>query len=521
MRQLTYLSSQLVLITIIISAIVGNSLIGLSDNQYQNLGPVLGSNRLLPQSSTNPSDPEKLTDDSALYEPYPSATNYYYNTSSQASSSYYHVFWVHPDNTEAEHDMFLYSDSGYSTLVNQSYTYFGRLSWVVVRPSSNQYYYPKVLTSKPTGSYGHVEWEDSSEVLSSTTKSALLGSAESLEVYQMTLNSGTAYSFILDVPSSCDFNLFLYYLSPGKSANHEGYMRCSDEMGIGIDESINGFIPTITGNYLILVTRWSGSGTYYLQTSEYLLAEEDPEYGDYRGSMSYHYRTGTASAGLYQIVWLLPTDGADDFNLYLYSDSAYSTLLASSIRTAGFLDWVVMNPNASQLFYVKVTAMGSSTGNAWLEWEESDVIARGAIYSESLSIVESIELYQTYLSAGKRYQFNLGVPVDGDYDLYIYHLSANTATNSLGRIAFSVTWGSGINESIIDFTPSTTDYYAIAVVRFSGSGSYALSFDYYTPPSIGGFSISAALLAVMAILAIIGLIYRKELLERIRFPERM
>jgi hypothetical protein len=237
--------------------------------------------------------------------------------------------------------------------------------------------------------------------------------------------------------------------------------------------------------------------------------------------MSYYHRTGNASASQYQVVWLKPVLATRNFDLYLYSDSAYSTLLASSTRSSGLLEWVVMCPNTSRSYYVKVNAIPGSSGDGWLEWEGSDVIARSTIYSESLTVAESIELYQTYLSADVRYQFTLSLPAWCDFDLYIYHLSVDNITNTLGSIISSTNVGNGINESMVDFQPLVSDYYAIVVARVSGDGSYEFSFDYYQPPSIDGFSISAVLLAIITILFAIGIIHRKELLKSIRFPERI
>ncbi|MDD1778471.1 MAG: hypothetical protein LUQ65_09920, partial [Candidatus Helarchaeota archaeon] len=133
----------------------------------------------------------------------------------------------------------------------------------------------------------------------------------------------------------------------------------------------------------------------------------------------------------------------------------------------------------------------------------------------------SIELYQAYLSATDHYQFTLDMASWCDFDLYIYYLGADNITNTTGSVISSTTTGTGYDESIVDFHPSISGDYAIVVVQVSGGGSYELQFDYYQPPSINGFSISAALLAIITILFAIGIIHRKELINSFRVPERI
>lgn len=80
---------------------------------------------------------------------------------------------------------------------------------------------------------------------------------------------------------------------------------------------------------------------------------------------------------------------------------------------------------------------------------------------------------QVYLTTGAEYTFNLTVPADADYDLYIY----NGTPDSYGQpviVTKSVNVSSGVEE-IIQFTPNASGTYYILARWVSGEGTFTLS----------------------------------------------
>jgi len=213
-------------------------------------------------------------------------------------------------------------------------------------------------------------------------------------------------------------------------------------------------------------------------SSPTVLSDDSSLYEYYSTSYSsYYYRTSSASYAYYHVVWLYTIESGDNFNLYLYSDSSYSTLKASSTRGSGFLDWVLFRPSSSQYYYPRVYRY-SGAGYAYLEWERSESLSFGTSYTNSLSSSDSFEVYHVYLSSSDHYIFKLEVPSGGNFDLYLYRLYSGYATSYNGYQESSASSTYGEDEVIKNYEPSYSDMYAIVVVRTSGSGSYTLTVNY-------------------------------------------
>ena len=420
-----------------------------------------------------------LTDESAAFNSYSASFSYYYyQTGSSASSSYYHVFWLQPTDINNDFNLYLYSNSGYSILQAASTSSIGALDWVIVRPSSSQYYYPKIHRNLGIGS-AYIEWDAASSSLSNGyPSSGVLSTSECIETYRISLSTSYTYNFNLDVPDGADFDLYLYYLNSGTALNQSGFVRSSRNLG-NFDESILQYRPQISGDHLVLVVRRSGTGTYtfYCSSNTTYLYDEYAFYDYYSSLSSYYYLTnGAPSTSYCHVVWLQPTEVNDDFNLYLYSNSGYSTLRASSTRSAGALDWVVFRPSSAQTYYPKVQRK-SGAGYAFIEWEAgSSTLSIGIPLSASLNYSECIESYRVYLSVGTPYNFTLDVPSGADYDLYLYYLSSGNAISWNNYVGSSTNSGSGIDEKIVDYSALYTDYYLILVVRKYGIGTFSLTY---------------------------------------------
>jgi len=457
---------------------MGSILFGAFNQQNNALIANSAENIVKPLESTNPSSPTVLSDDNSLYEYYSSSDYYYYKTGS-ASPSYYHVVWVQPTDSADDFDLYLYSTSTYSSYQTYSGRGSGYLDWVVFRPSSSQYYYPKVYREVGTG-YAYIEWEISStSLIFNNSYSGALSVSDCIEVYEVSLSTSLIYTFSLDVPTGADYDIYLYSFSAG-ATNSYGYYSCSTNYGDGIDETILDYIPSYTGDYALLIVRRSGSGTYNLNTLSSPiffvgLSDDSYKYETYNAAGYYNYRTSTAYSSYYHVVWLQPADISKNCDLYLYSDRDYSDLKASSTRGSGYLDWIVYRPSISQYYYPQVYA--SESGNAYIEWEDGSysISIDGSSTSASLSVSESIEVYRVYLYSSTTYNFGLNVPNEADYDLYLYYLSAGNATNYNGFTRCSTNVGTGVDEKITSYKPSSSGDHVLLLVRQSGSGVSYLS----------------------------------------------
>ncbi len=208
--------------------------------------------------------PTLLSEDSTIQDHYKyTSTRYYYKTGT-ALNAYYHVVWLQPVESYNDFDLYLYSDSNYSTEAAFSTEASGDLDWVVFRPSISQPYNPLAYIQAGTG-YAYIEWKISYDrIFVDSSNSAFLNASECIEIYQISLSSSSTYDFTLDVPSSGDYDFYFFYLSPGSATNSTGYVGASASSGLGVDEAILAYSPPVSGDYVILVARRSGAGPYYL-----------------------------------------------------------------------------------------------------------------------------------------------------------------------------------------------------------------------------------------------------------------
>ena len=257
---------QIVLLIMFLGGILHH---GLPAPRGEHLLPESGGNYLMPATSIIPSSPEILEDDTADFEAYGINNDYYYKTNETATPSYYQVFWVQPTDPSDYFRLFVYPDDTYSVSIIS--TLFVGIDWVVIRPSSPQYLYPMVHTYNTGDAY--IEWEVSTASLSSGVNvSGYLDVSEYIDTYNLSLSESRSYKINLTVPDTADFDFFIYYLDPGEASNGADDLRNGDTVGTGVDEVIRGWVPSITGECVLLVVRQSGSGTYTLT-----LTSSEPE----------------------------------------------------------------------------------------------------------------------------------------------------------------------------------------------------------------------------------------------------
>ena len=439
----------------------------------------LGVDTLDSSASTSHGSPEILYNNISIEEYYNSSYSYYYKTDYTVYSSY-NVIWVLSNATDDDFDLYLYSNGGYSSLLASSNREPGLLEWIVFR-ASQAYHYPKVYAYSGSGD-AYIEWKYSSISLSLGEPIVnFLNASESIELYQINLVKDVLYNFSLEVPAGGDFDLYIYYLTTGEATNFGGFFKSSTTSGMGVNEQILNFNPSVSGDYAVLVVRKSGSGVFTLNCSTtYIvptrLSDDSPRYEYYNASSSYYYRIDEASVMYYHIIWVQPVSSNSNFDLSLYNNPQYQApALANSTNGNGSLDWIIWRPSVSQPYYPLINT-NIQEGYAYIEWEDSSAyLSTGSTYSYSFTSSDFAELYYTYLSSNTIYNVHLIVPETADYDLYLYYLEAGEAINGSEYLRAGTSIGMGINEKIESYRPAITGYYAILIIRKNGTASYSIS----------------------------------------------
>lgn len=225
--------------------------------------------------------------------------------------------------------------------------------------------------------------------------------------------------------------------------------------------------------------------------------------------VSFYYAT-FALTGSYGVVWLRPLSGTDNHDLYVYSDSGYTTLLDSSTLGAGSLEWVIIKKGAESNWYPRVYVFVGSAGSAYIEYDADTYCARGAVQTnDHISSSDAAELYSFWLDATQLYDFFLTVPATGDYGLYLYYMESSTTADTTEYLNKSTTSGNGVDEAIANFAPALSGTYLALVVWANGSGTFQFAFNYAgaTEPPIPAFGLLAACIGL--VLTVVMLLRRK------------
>ncbi len=432
-------------------------------------------------NSTNPASPTLLLNDIGSYQTYSGTNDYYYETFSQVTANYY-VFWIKPDSGN-DQDLYLYNDSGYSTLLAGSVRLGSSLEWVIFRKNISQYLYP--LVENFGSGHGYIKYKGGygfNFVSGSVSAVGSLDSTECIVIYQTYLENTSSYRFSLAEPVGGDFYLYLYYLEPGTACTYNSYMT-----GGGYLNSIWDYTPTKTGNYVLAVVRNSGSGSYtlYGYQEKQILSDSshsDPYNESFSSVNNYFYRMEDPFHH-YNVFWVQP-----DYDLYLFTDHYYTDLLISSKRQISPtrpINWVIFTSNSStalDYYYAVIDPINFKDGAVlWDDCNLGTSVGVGGMGS-----TENMKTYTVSLSSASNYSITLDNPLSGDYDLYLYYLpNEGDAANTTTYLAASKTSGIGTDESII-FSPPSTGVYLILVVWSSGSGTYDLDIEYYIPGTNDG-----------------------------------
>ncbi len=240
----------------LISGLIGTK----SSNGSETLG---NPGALSPKGSIDPASPDFLADEVDELESFDTEDEEYYYDTFQVNASGYFLSWVYtaqPGVVMADNlNLYLYSDSNYTVLVDSSTSMTDYVDWVVYRPASSQSMYPMVYTEWIWGTCtnNRIEAQSGVPINLSSTYDVFMSLGECGDLFVVALSSSTTYNVDLDVPAGCDFDLYAFRLAPGSSSQVD-YEK--SEEAAGSDEHVT-LQPTSTDDYAIVVIFRSGSGT--------------------------------------------------------------------------------------------------------------------------------------------------------------------------------------------------------------------------------------------------------------------
>lgn len=162
-------------------------------------------------------------------------------------------------------DLFLHRDEDYANLNGSSCESSGELEWILFEGVERVY--PKVQVIDYEGC-GWIEWDTARSIQRGDLEPGYLNEGDCIEIYSFSL-SQEFYSFKLEVPATGDFDLYLYHLEAGWTANATQHLNKSASAGLGVGEMIENYRPPPCWNYtshcltyLALIVRVAGNGTY-------------------------------------------------------------------------------------------------------------------------------------------------------------------------------------------------------------------------------------------------------------------
>ncbi|MHA1231556.1 MAG: binary toxin-like calcium binding domain-containing protein [Candidatus Helarchaeota archaeon] len=436
-----------------------------------NLNKLYNGSNLDDSWSSNPDNPETLTNGGMLHQWYSSVdATYYYNTYQMDYTNYHLIIlWTNSGTDYA--DLYLYSDVDYTNLVDSS-TSGPNIYWLVYKPTSSSFMYPKTWAQGVTLEHSIVAYSGYRMYVGSSYTwdftSYLCGGLSTVE-----LTNDTSYTVDVEVPSNMDLELHVFRVPAGTCTKQDYHY--SDGGGNGYDERVT-FTPQYNGDYAILITRKSSSsfpgntGFVKVWVRKYLNDDESYHFSPYYSSI--YFATYYWEADRYNLLWVKPDDINADYDLYLYTDSTYSDpVCVDSATSRGNIEWLAYRVAAYHRMYPKVYRY-SGSGSAYIECEAAYNLTVNQNFTRYLNDSDIGAIAQAYLSTSKTYYAFLDVPSGCDFDLYTFlRLSGSNITYDL-YYSNSSTLG---QDEQVSFKPAYFNaYYAFVIIRKSGSGNATL-----------------------------------------------
>ena len=284
------------------------------------------------------------------------------------------------------------------------------------------------------------------------------------DFYSVTLSADTPYRFELDVPSSANFNLYLF--------DADGNQVRSSRNSTGADEAFS-YTPSTSGTFLVEVRRFFGSGTYTLSANRIttiLTLGTNETHSLSRGSDFYLVTLSADTPYRFELV----VPGSVNFDLYLF-DADGNQVRSSRISSGGADEAFFYTPTTSEIFIVQVQRR-SGSGTYTLMANQVMPRTLTLVTNETHSLSRGSDFYLVTLSAGTPYRFELVVPGSVNFDLYLFDADGNQVRSS------GISSGGADEE--FSYIPSASETFTVQVQRRSGSGTYTLRANQVMPRTL-------------------------------------
>ncbi len=282
---------------------------------------------------------------------------------------------------------------------------------------------------------------------------ALTGSPEQKEFVNIAANvTGVYYFRVISFAGTINYTLNLAKYSWNDGGDNTFATATTVSNGTIIHDAVYG--PNIDNNDTFKITANAGD------TIKVNLTTENIDEGiTIRIYNSTYAQLASASKYTYQ-----------DYYTGEYIPAGYYLAASAAATTTGtYYVKVITNGysgNCGGNYTALFTAMLSddSMGGA-------NTVLPGQIVTDSVDSTDTTDWYKIYLNAGEAVSVHLTMPPTADFDL--------KATNSTGyRLDESSQYTAGTTEHIV-MAADVAGYYYVRVFRYSGSGTYTLSFDVF------------------------------------------
>jgi thermitase len=315
------------------------------------------------------------------------------------------------------------------------------------------------------------------------------------DVYAISLTAGQALTANL-AGTTGDLDLFLY--GPGATGVGDATLRSST--GSGANESIS-YTGGASGTYYLAIEAHSGSGSYTLTYQKGGVSSSDdqipgiaipasPVTGSVAnpGDMYDVYQIPLTTG---QVLSVNMTGATGDLDLFLYGPATTSvggSYVAGSIGL-GANESISYTAASSGTYYLAVEAH-SGSGSYTLTYSKTGggsgsstnipgVPIPASPFGRSFALTDDTYVYRVPLGAGQTISVSCSGASGSDFDLYLY---GPAATDIFVDTSLVYSSGTGSDESVLWSAAVAGDYY-IVMHRFSGSGSFMISYSVATGSS--------------------------------------
>ena len=226
-----------------------------------------------PAKSSDINNPEILFNDAEVFDNFtlPGITTYYYATDLELIVNNYWLIWMYQiDFPLTQYSLNIYSNYTYlPAYLIQGCSGVHQLEWLVCRPPTTQTIYIELYSMLMTGNYC-IEAECSTQKVVSSLLSynVTLNPIDRVAIYHVLLDSGLPYSITLDVPSGCDFDIEVFWMTPNLDYGPDKRdHHVSNSSTLGQDESVS-FTAEETEHYAIVMSQKAGSGIAVLRIEQ-------------------------------------------------------------------------------------------------------------------------------------------------------------------------------------------------------------------------------------------------------------